>query len=224
MKIGESVTKNIGESSTSAYGFMGGFLVFLAVILFALFVFLKLWIALLIPAFFFFLGILMISISKKIYKGIHQGTESEAELIKGDEEVLGAAFGVQKRLYTSEYEVTSNPENTIIVTPKRILFLYIPLPGAMLDTVKFVYDYILSKKIQQKFEEMTRTMTLDQILKSDSRNRSFLRTDFSKIKVGKRFLFIIPTTTVVFRKKDGFSFSYALYNIKGFKSLKKALK
>jgi hypothetical protein len=67
-----------------------------------------------------------------------------------------------------------NPENSLIVTNQRILFVYAPLPGgdkliAGAD-IGHLQWLAMRGKVQEKLNEMISSMSLDEILNSSQSN------------------------------------------------------
>ncbi len=110
-----------------------------------------------------------------------------------DEKVIGYIAGIMNAggVFT-EYSVLGkgevfHPENAMIVTDKRVLFVLVPLPGAgqvIEDTNISLWQLMLAKKdIENKLKEMLSSMTLNQIMQSSPKNHFINLEDIKQVKI-----------------------------------------
>src|SRR3989344_7477901 len=80
-------------------------------------------------------------------------------------------------------------ENSMIITDKRIIFVTVPLPGAEI-TISGVdipmWQWLIAKKdIENKLKEMINSMSVKEIISSNSKNFYIDYGEIEKIKFGK---------------------------------------
>lgn len=117
-----------------------------------------------------------------------------------DEVILSVVYGVlreaSKGSLVRGYALlgvgkVKSPENAIIVTNKRIIFIVVPIFGGnnLLDGVDFnMYNFMLNpKKLKEKGQELIASTTPDQIVNLDKNNFDLDINDINEIKAKTKF-------------------------------------
>lgn len=80
-------------------------------------------------------------------------------------------------------------ENAMIITDKRILFITVPMPGAETIVAGFdipAWQWLAAKKdIESKTKEMINSKSLEDILRSNSKNFYVGYNEIEKVKFGR---------------------------------------
>lgn len=132
--------------------------------------------------------------------------------------VMRAGWGIRSTTGMSGVGEVRHPENTLILTNKNVLLLYIPLSGAdkvITGTDLGVVNWLLaSKDIANKLSEMLQSQTLDQIFKSDQRNFGISLENLAKVDFGSW------TQTISLLTKSGQKYSYSVRNKEDYEKAK----
>jgi len=132
--------------------------------------------------FMFIIGILRLKkiASVRLDSQALLGTPSVKMDLLPDEKILASFAGIMRVGFYLRSTVTfinipeiKNPENAMIVTNKRVLFVYVPLSGAdkMIGTDVGMWDWILAKKdIESKLNEMVSNYSISEIYNSYPKN------------------------------------------------------
>ncbi|RLJ08231.1 MAG: hypothetical protein DRP12_00975 [Candidatus Aenigmatarchaeota archaeon] len=151
----------------------------------------------------------------------------QANVVYAGEEIIDYIAGIMRSgrsLYG--YEVLGvgkvlAPENAMIITNKRIIFIVVPLPGAekiIGGTIIPMWQWLLAKKdIESKLKEMISTMPIENIIRSHPKN---FWIDYGKIKEIKFGRF---SKTIKIIRHDGEKLKYAIREKKDFEKAKAIL-
>lgn len=135
--------------------------------------------------------------------------------------ILNQKFGLRgiEVLGTGEVFV---PENSLIITDKRLIFVVVPLLGAgkLIEGQDIsAWQFLLaSKDIESKLQEMLSSMNPDEIISSNKRNFFLLLSDLTKVKVSKFF------GRFSFYTKDRKKYTYAVRDKKDLEKISQILK
>lgn len=136
-----------------------------------------------------------------------------------------SALGGSKILRSSEFLGVGKvytPENTMVITNRRIVFLVIPMPGGN-KTISGIdipmWQFILARdEIEKKSKEILSSKPLDEIINSNQKNFFVNLSEIKKVKFG------FFTSTIKIYLKNGKSLKYSLRSKEDFKNVKKILK
>jgi hypothetical protein len=113
---------------------------------------------------------------------------------------------------------TDNPENAIIITNKRLDFIYVPLAGANQNingfNINAVDSLLAQPDIEKELTSMLNTMTLLEILNSSPYNFSINFTDIIKVMTSDF------EHEITFQTRDKQNYSYRINNKDDFIKLK----
>ena len=145
-----------------------------------------------------------------------------------EEKVIGYIAGIMRTGFhlrgTSVLSVGKvyTPENAMIITNKRIIFITVPLPGAgkIIANVDIsMWQWLLAKKdIENKLKEMIESMPIEEILQSDPKNFFIPYDEIQKIKFGR------ISRSIKIIKKDGKKLSYSIRDKNDFAKAKSLFK
>lgn len=112
-----------------------------------------------------------------------------------------------------------HPENSIVVTERHVLFIYVPLSGGdkiVSDVDIGLFDWLLAKKdAESKLNEMLSSMSLEQIYQGHPKNFGISLDNIAKIK------FSNWRRNVTFITKDDKKYSYGIRAKEDYTKLKK---
>jgi hypothetical protein len=121
--------------------------------------------------------------------------------------IMRAGFRLRAGPYFGTTKI-KDPENAMIITDKRILFIFVPLKGAgqiIGETDISMWQFLLAKKdIEQVLKKMISENSLDKILSSYEKNYALNRDEIERVKISPFF------SKIKFFMKDGNKYSYSL--------------
>lgn len=129
------------------------------------------------------------------------------------EKIIATISGIMNAGGLTEYSFLGKgkvfrPENAMIITNARIILVLVPLPGAgevIGSTNISLWQLLLAKKdIENKLKQMIRTMTLQQIIKSNPANYFIDFADIQKAKIS----FLLKN--LVIKTKQGKTYKYSI--------------
>lgn len=140
-----------------------------------------------------------------------------------DEKIIDYIAGIMRTFHIRGYGVLGvgkivTPENAIIITNKRIIFVVVPLPGgerivAGVDIP--MWQWLLAKKdIENKLKEMINSMSIESIIHSNPKNYWINYNEIEKIKFSK-----FSSRNIEIVKRDGKKLKYAIRDKKDLKKI-----
>lgn len=121
--------------------------------------------------------------------------------------IMKAGFGLRGVEILGAGKI-NDPENTMVITTKRIAFIYVPLPGG--DTLISGVDvgmwetFLASKNIQAGLDDMLSSTTLDAIVASNQNNYFIQLNDIQEVSFGR------VTSTITFLTTSRGKISYSI--------------
>ncbi len=144
-----------------------------------------------------------------------------------NEKVVDSIAGIIRTALGLEFRVfpfpavgnVSTPENALILTNKRILFIVVPLPGADKNIVGIdipILEWLTTEKdIEAKLKEMLSSLSLKQIYQSHPKNFSLNLDGIKTIKINKKLYQCIEIVT-----QSGKIYRYSIRNKEKFNKAK----